>query len=270
MWTAPATFGWGAGRTGLLGEPNSERPGYRSGRLDDLHLEDGWSGWSNKRLERSGTLAEWEKRFEAFLQHATRSNTDVAHDLEHTRRVVANAKVLAGAENADLHIVIPAAWLHDCVIVSKHSEQRSGASRRAAEAAGRFLRQEGYTLSFIDQIEHAIVAHSYSANVEPRTIEAKIVQDADRLDALGAVGIARALMLGGVLGLELYDPNDPFANSREPDSRAFVIDHFFEKLLKLPSTMQTQSGRQEAEARVVLMKDYLRRLRKELEFGERK
>lgn len=215
-------------------------------------------------------MVEWEARFEAFLQNATQSNSDVAHDVEHTRRVVANAKVLAHAENANLRIVIPAAWLHDCVVISKQSQQRFDASRRAAKAAGSFLRREGYTTSLIDQIEHAIHAHSFSARVEPKTVEAKVVQDADRLDALGAVGIARALMLGGALGLSLYDPNDPFLTGREPNSRAFVIDHFFEKLLKLPSTMQTRSGRQEAEARMDFMEDYLRRLRKELDFGRRR
>src|SRR6185503_808605 len=125
-----------------------------------------------------------------------------------------------------LEVVIPAAWLHDCVTVPKDSPQRSTASRLAAAAAGDFLHASGYPAEHIPAIQHAIEAHSCSAGIAPHTSEAMVVQDADRLDALGAIGIARILMLGGALGMPLYDPHEPFPETRPPDDRANVLDHF--------------------------------------------
>src|SRR6476469_4554924 len=179
-------------------------------------------------------IAQWEERFAVFLAGETAG--DAAHDEGHVRRVVANARALAEVEGADLAVVLPAAWLHDCVSVAKSSPQRSSASKLAAKRAGEFLRGEGYPAEHIAAIEHAIVAHSFSAGVPPQTLEAKVVQDADRLDALGAVGIARTLMLGGANGAPLYDLSEPFPVARAADDRTSVIDHFFTKLLKLGDT----------------------------------
>src|SRR3989440_10576479 len=133
---------------------------------------------------------EWEARFAALLAEEQNA-TDAAHDEGHVRRVVANARKLAEAEGADLAVVLPAAWLHDCVTIAKNSPQRASASRLAAERAGALLRAAGYPEQHIPEIEHAIEAHSFSARIVPRAPEAKVVQDADRLEALGAVGIAR-------------------------------------------------------------------------------
>ncbi len=180
-------------------------------------------------------------------------------------RVVANAKALAAAEGADPRIVVPAAWLHDCVQVPKHSPDRARASRLAADAAGEYLRGAGYPAEQVPPIEHAIHAHSFSAGIEARTIEARVVQDADRLDALGAVGIARTMMLGGVLGSPLYDPAEPIPRTRKPDDRQNVLDHFFVKLLRLEERMQTESGRREAARRTAFMREYLAEMEREIE-----
>src|SRR5262249_31929622 len=123
----------------------------------------------------------WEARFEQFLT-GEQFTHDPAHDLEHIRRVVTTAKALAAAERSDIAVVIPAAWLHDCVIVAKDSPLRSQASGLAAQAAVDFLRTIGYPAEYLDAIHHAIEAHSFSANIPPRTREAQVVQDADRLD----------------------------------------------------------------------------------------
>jgi uncharacterized protein len=209
------------------------------------------------------TTAEWEARFAALLAEE-QSASDAAHDEGHVRRVVANAKKLAEAEGADLAVVLPAAWLHDCVTIPKNSPQRSTASRLAAEHAGALLRAEGYPAQHIAAIEHAITAHSFSARVAPQTLEAKVVQDADRLEALGAVGIARTLITGGANGTPFYDPSEPFPVTRVADDRTSIIDHFFTKLLTLAETMQTAAGRAAAEQRAQFLKEFLTQLGSEI------
>lgn len=205
----------------------------------------------------------WESRCKAFLQRGG-AQADAAHDLEHTRRVVANARRLALAEGADLAVVLPAAWLHDCVIVPKHAPQRAQASRMAAQAAIAFLRAEGYPRQYLPGIAHAIKAHSFSAGIVPRTPEACVVQDADRLDALGAIGVARCLMLGAAAGRPLYHPEDPFLASRLANDSHYTIDHFFEKLLHLAGSMATTAGREEALQRTRFIEQFLDQLAHEL------
>jgi uncharacterized protein len=209
------------------------------------------------------TSTEWEPRFAAFLAREP-SAKDTAHDQGHVRRVVATAKKLAAAEGADLAVVLPAAWLHDCVVIAKNSPQRASASRLAADRAGEFLRAAGYPAEHVPAIEHAIEAHSFSAGVAPRTIEAKVVQDADRLEALGAIGIARTLITGGANGTPFYDFAEPFPVTRVADDRTNIIDHFFTKLLKLADTMQTGSGRAAAEQRAEFLKQFLTQLGSEI------
>jgi uncharacterized protein len=208
----------------------------------------------------------WEPRFEWFVAQRS-SSLDAVHDLAHIRRVVANAEQLAASEDARLEIVLPAAWLHDCVAVSKGSPQRHAASRLSAQAAGCFLRDSCYPAELIPAIEHAIKAHSFSAQIAPRTREAMVVQDADRLDALGAVGIARCLMLGGAMGKALYDPREPFPRARIPDDTTNVLDHFYLKLLRLADRMSTATGRAEARRRTLFMQEYLRQLGQEIRVG---
>jgi uncharacterized protein len=189
---------------------------------------------------------------------------DAAHDLEHVRRVVRNARELAGVEGARLEVVLPAAWLHDCVMVAKDSPQRATASRLAAAQAGAWLREWRWPGELLPDIAHAIEAHSFSAGIAPRTIEAQVVQDADRLDALGAVGLARCLMLGGAMGRPLYAAEDPFCERRAPDDRTACVDHVYAKLLKLGDTMQTAAGRTEARKRTEFLGRFLKELRRNL------
>jgi uncharacterized protein len=188
---------------------------------------------------------------------------DVAHDLEHVRRVVRNARTLAAAEAARLEVVVPAAWLHDCVTVPKDSPLRAQASRLAAEQAVAWLRSWGYPETLLPEIAHAIAAHSFSAGIAARTIEAKVVQDADRLEAIGAVGLARCLMLSGAMNRPLYATDDPFCETRKPDDGVSAVDHFHTKLLQLENSMQTASGRREAGQRTDYLRGFLVQLRHE-------
>ncbi len=207
-------------------------------------------------------LSVLEVQFEQYL--LTNTTPDAAHDMAHIHRVVANARMLAVAEGADLSIVLPAAWLHDCVIVPKNSSQRNQASRLAAQAAIQFLQSINYPSRHHAAIGHAIEAHSFSANILPTTLEAKVVQDADRLDAIGAIGIARCLTLGGAMGQRLYDPSEPFPEKRTADDKINSLDHFYCKLLQLENRMQTAAGRTEARQRTLFMKQFLDQLRREI------
>ncbi|MEO1630929.1 MAG: HD domain-containing protein [Bacteroidota bacterium] len=209
---------------------------------------------------------QWTPRFEAFLR-AQPPAPDGGHGLGHIRRVVATVTHLADAEGARLDVVLPAAWLHDCVAVAKDDPRRRQASRLAADTATAFLRDAGYPAEPLPAIAHAIAAHSFSAGIPPETLEAQVVQDADRLDALGAIGIARAWLVGGSLGLPLAHEDDPFAQHRPLDDRTYALDHYFVKLLRLTDTMQTNAGRAEASRRTAVMQAYLDQLREEMGSG---
>lgn len=205
---------------------------------------------------------DWEPQFRRFI--AEQPGGDPGHSLIHLERVVATALRLAAEENARAEIVLPAAWLHDCVHVAKDSPERVSASRLAADHAAGFLRGAGYPEEFLPDIRHAIEAHSYSAGIEPRTIEAKVVQDADRLDALGAIGVARCIAVGSALGRPLYEADDPFCSRRAPDDNGASVDHFYSKLLKLAGTMQTSAGRHEAERRTAFVQAFIAQLKTEV------
>ncbi|PAP78784.1 hypothetical protein BSZ37_14225 [Rubrivirga marina] len=192
---------------------------------------------------------------------------DPAHDLAHVRRVVAWAGRLAEAEGARLGVVVPAAWLHDVVTVAKDSPDRKRASRIAADEAARWLRAEGFPEADLPAVAHAVEAHSFSAGIEPQTVEAEVVQDADRLDALGAIGLARMYAMSAVFGSGIVHPDDPVPSeppARALDDKRWATDHLFVKLLKLPATMRTEAGRAEAERRAAFLRDFLRQLATEV------
>lgn len=204
--------------------------------------------------------------FKRFLKSShIAGQTDSAHDFTHILRVVQNATLILKTEEADNDIVIAAAWLHDCVILPKNHPHRKNASSLAADKAKRFLNRKSFPKGKIEQVAHAIEAHSYSAKIPTKTIEARIVQDADRLDAIGAIGIARCFTVGGALNRSLYHPDDPFCTKRDPDDAQWNVDHFYEKLLKLPQAMNTQSAKKEALRRCEFMQTYLDRLKEEIE-----
>lgn len=189
---------------------------------------------------------------------------DPAHDITHVQRVVQNTLRLTRSENGNAEVTLPAAWLHDCVSVAKDSPLRKQASKIAADEAVRFLETQNYPAELLPQVHHAIEAHSFSANIDTETLEARIVQDADRLEALGAIGITRCFLTGGSMGTPLYQPQDPFAEHREPNDKQFTLDHFYCKLLGLTDTMKTAAGKAEALKRTEYMQKFLLQLGTEI------
>jgi len=186
-------------------------------------------------------LAAWRPRFAALA--AAAAGDDGAHDASHLERVWRSAEaLLAHHPEADALTVMAASYLHDLVNLAKDDPARAQASRRSAVLACEQLARLGFPAERLDAVAHAIEAHSFSAAIAPVTIEARIVQDADRLDALGAVGLARMFYVSGRLGRALAHPSDPLANERELDDREYSLDHIVVKLAKLPEMMQTEAG----------------------------
>ena len=161
-------------------------------------------------------------------------------------------------------VVLPAAYFHDFVAIPKNDPRRTQASTLSAEAAALYLRDAGYPARHLDAIRHAIEAHSFSAGISTETIEAKVVQDADRLDSLGAIGVARCFTTGALMGIPFHHEYDAFGENRALDDKRYTVDHFFVKLFKIAETLQTTRARVEGARRVAFMKDYLKQLRSEV------
>lgn len=186
---------------------------------------------------------DWARRFLPLIE-----GDDAAHDGAHLARVFTVAKRIHAQEGGDLELLAVASLLHDCVQVEKDSPLRCRASRMAADKAREFLTGE-WPAARVEGLAHAIEAHSFSANVPPRTMEARILRDADRIDAIGAVGIARVFYVAGRMDRALYDPIDPRAEERPLDDIAFSLDHFRTKLLGVADGCLTETGRQIARER---------------------
>jgi len=201
------------------------------------------------------SMSEWQSLFVAIVQ--ARADDDGAHDINHLHRVWATAQVLlADHPEADPMVVQAAAYLHDLVNLPKNHPDRTQASVQAAALAREQLAAQGFDPQRLDAVAHAIEAHSYSANIAPRTIEAKIVQDADRMDALGAVGLARLFYIAGRMGSALAHPTDPLADRRALDDRHYALDHIEVKLAGLPDTMCTQAARSLGQQRLHWLREY--------------
>ena len=208
-------------------------------------------------------MSKFEPQFEQFIRQ--QQIHDAAHDINHIKRVVKTAKSLCRAEQGDIDVVLPAAWLHDCVSFPKDHPDNKRASVLAADKAIEFLISINYPEPYHEAIHHAICAHSYSAKITATSLEAQIVQDADRLDGLGAIGVSRCMLVAGKLDSKIYYEEDPFCETRAPSSKLASVDHFYEKLFKTANTMQTKAGAKEAESRVQFMLSFLQQLRIEIE-----
>jgi len=193
-----------------------------------------------------------------------RMENDSAHDYEHTMRVYKNAQQICKKEKVNETLVLCAALLHDIVSYSKSDKRSKLSSIDSAKKSKKILEKFDFSKKDITIISDAIRDHSFSQNKIPKTLEGQILQDADRLDALGAIGIARVFATGGSLKRPFYNIDDPFCKKRIPDDKTWTIDHFFQKLLKLESLMNTKSGKAEAKKRTRVLKEFLNQLKQEL------
>lgn len=210
-------------------------------------------------------LAQWERRFKEYLEQYF-SQEDKAHDLAHFSRVWQTARKLMQDSSANELCVLTACYFHDIVNLPKNHPERHLASTQAAQKTLRILAAHfaDYPVTAYPAVAHAIAAHSFSAGITPETIEAKIVQDADRLESLGAIGLARVFHVSGQLGRGLFNAEDPLALHRPLDDIQYTFDHFQTKLLTLADSMQTEMGRQMAAYNIDYLVTFMSKLCAEL------
>ena len=196
----------------------------------------------------------------AEFAQSSLKNAEGGHDWFHILRVWNNAKLIAEEENVDLFIVELGALLHDIA----DSKFYNGDESLGPKIAREFLEKQQVDLVTITHIEQIISNISYKGgNFEQKfnSPELQVIQDADRLDAIGAIGIARCFNYGGFKNRPMYNPNiAPNLNQSKEEyknSNAPTINHFYEKLLLLKDRMNTSSGKKIAEARHVYMEGFL-------------
>jgi uncharacterized protein len=209
--------------------------------------------------------------FHPFDQLATKlldvsgDDEDGAHDLSHIVRVWRNTKLIHREEGGDLEALAAAVLLHDCVQMAKDSPLRSKASLLAAKEARVRLEALAWEPSLVDIVASAIESHSFSAGVAPTSIEGCILQDADRLDAIGLCGIARCFYTAGRLGSRLYDLADPEAKTRPLDDARNALDHFPKKLMTLEGNFKTRKGQELAQERHRRLHEFYRAMLSEVQ-----
>lgn len=190
--------------------------------------------------------------------------SEPAHDFFHVERVMHNAGVIARAEGAREAVAVTAALLHELFTLPKNHPESARAGDVCAEHARELLVRHGAPAWLVDPACAAIRDHSFSKGVVPDSLDTRILQDADRLDALGAIGLARMWATCADMKRPFYAPDDPFCEHRAPDDKQWGLDHVYKKLLVIPSILHTQTARAMAEERVRFIRLYLEQLRTEI------
>lgn len=212
----------------------------------------------------------WEQLFCEYFSLSNEHQTDASHDLSHFRRVAETAKQIAKYEKGyvDPLIILAAAYFHDVVSLPKNHPENCFSSRYSAVKAKDILENMSFPQEKIPPACRAIETHSFSAGLTPETIEAKIIQDADRMESLGALGVMRTFYVSGRLQRAPFDPEDMFAKNRPLNDKLFGLDHFYCKLFKLPSMLQTEGGRAIASKRIEFLHYFVNELEKDVLKGE--
>lgn len=199
------------------------------------------------------------------------TDADPIHGFAHVLRVLVLAEKLAELEGADSRIVRTAALLHDMSRLEDQglalsADEETDHAILAAREARRLLAGEDPV--FVEGVAHAIEAHRFRNGIEPQTIEAKVLFDADKLDAIGAVGIARAFAYGGVLGQPLWGRVPENYQPGEGDEQHTAHHEFHVKLKHIKDRLYTVSGRRLAEERHRFMEAFFERMAAEVEGRE--
>ncbi|MCB9660466.1 MAG: HD domain-containing protein [Sandaracinaceae bacterium] len=194
---------------------------------------------------------------------APRLAGDSGHDVEHALRV-ARAGLQLGEGHVDEREMIAAALLHDVVNLPKDHPDRALASEQSAAMARTWLLELGFAPEAAARVGDAVRTHSFSRGEAPTSALGDALQDADRLEALGVIGVFRTISTGTHMGANYFHASDPWAVERALDDKRYSVDHFFTKLFGLAETMRTDAGRAEATRRADVMRTLLTQLGREL------
>lgn len=196
------------------------------------------------------------------------TNADPVHDFDHVLRVLRLAERLAQEEGADLEIVRAAALLHDAEGSAPDSDQRLSHHHQSAQFAAGILASEGWPEARVEAVQHCIRAHRYRHDGEtPHTLEAKILFDADKLDVLGAIGVARVVAYAALNNQPLYAaPSQRFLASgeKEPGEPHSAYHEYLFKLRRIKERLHTPTARMLAAERDAYLGAYFTRLEAEL------
>ncbi len=187
-----------------------------------------------------------------------------AHDGSHVLRVARLADEIARGEAIDPFACRLAALLHELVNLPKDHPESAKSGELCAVEAARVMDALEIDATTASLVREAIAVHGFSKGAAPGSAVAAVLQDADRLDAIGAVGIARCFATGGELGRPLFAIDDPLCRAREPDDRSNSLDHFFKKLLRIEAGLHTATARRLAGPRIAAMRAFLDALDAEL------
>ena len=157
-------------------------------------------------------------------------------------------------------LILSAVLLHDIIKIKNQKDS----VLQSAKLSEKILKENYFLDDEITIISDAIKEHSFSKGKIPSTLEGKILQDADRLDAIGAIGIGRVFSFSGLNNRPFYDPKDPFSKNRNLNDNKWAIDHFYVKLLTLEQKMNTKTGKTIAKKRTKILKDFLKELKNEI------
>lgn len=182
--------------------------------------------------------------------------TDSAHDAEHVYRVLSNALMLSEGENIDVDVLITACLLHDIGRKEQNANSQLCHAQVGAKKAKQLLIGLGKDLEFIEKVTHCILTHRFRKNNMPKTMEAKILFDADKLDVTGAIGIARTLMYQGMMGYALNGKQNSF------------FAEYDLKLSKIDDKFLTEKGRKEALRRSKARNDFYNALKEEIKVND--
>ncbi|MBO3803842.1 MAG: HD domain-containing protein [Candidatus Brockarchaeota archaeon] len=195
------------------------------------------------------------KKSEGFFGHSH-------HGKDHAERVYNLAVKIGKEENADLDVLKAAALLHDIARTMEDEGKVEDHAVEGAKIARKILEETGFPAQKVEEVVYCVEAHRFRKGSEAGSLEAKILQDADRLDATGAIGLARVFARGGWANLPMHDPSIP--PKGEYDGRSLTsINHLYEKILKAKEAMNTRTAKSIAEGRHKFVEEFLGRFLKE-------
>jgi uncharacterized protein len=230
----------------------------------------GWHSRKSKIENRQFHYTISERRDKLIISiddaRAFYADAESAHDFEHVLRVYTLAEHIARAENADLEIVRAAALLHDIARAEEDTTGQGDHAQMAAERAHAILLARGVSREHADAIAHAIAAHRFRGTTAPQTLEARVLFDADKLDSIGAIGIARAYAIAGTLNQKMWGAITPDAVATRDQHNAnhTPVAEFAVKLSKVRERIHTPTARQMADERHAFMVEFFARLGREV------